>query len=45
MDQVMRGLDFCFTYLVDVLVASPDISAHETHLEEVLRGCSRLGCY
>jgi transposase InsO family protein len=43
MDQVMRGLDFCFTYLDDVLVASPDSSAHETHLEEVLRRLQQAG--
>jgi transposase InsO family protein len=43
MDQVMRELDFCFTYLDDVLVASADMAAHESHLEEVLQRLQQAG--
>lgn len=35
MDEVLRGLQFCFTYVDDILVASPDDAAHRQHLEQV----------
>lgn len=31
-DEVTRGLDFCFPYLDDVLVYSPDENTHRQHL-------------
>ena len=42
MDEVMRGLDFSFWYMDDILVASTDEQEHLKHLEQVL---SRLAEY
>ena len=36
MDEVLRGLPFCFTYIDDILIASPDATTHREHLEQVL---------
>ncbi len=36
MDRVLAGLDFCFVYLDDILIASPDHPQHAAHLQEVL---------
>jgi len=36
MDRVLQGLPFCFVYLDDILVASPDVESHQQHLREVL---------
>jgi hypothetical protein len=35
MDQVLRGLEYCFVYLDDILIASEDMVEHTKHLEEV----------
>lgn len=43
MDQVLRGLDFCYAYLDDVLVASPDANTHERDLEKVFQRLSEFG--
>jgi hypothetical protein len=32
MDEVLRGLDFCFAYLDDILVYSRSLEEHERHL-------------
>uniref|UniRef100_A0A5S6Q1K7 RNA-directed DNA polymerase n=1 Tax=Trichuris muris TaxID=70415 RepID=A0A5S6Q1K7_TRIMR len=37
MDEVTRGLDFCFTYLDDVLIASSTTAEHQQHLNELFR--------
>ncbi len=36
-DSVMRGLDFVFVYIDDVLIASADESEHLGHLETVFQ--------
>ncbi len=36
-DSVMRGLDFVFVYINDVLIASADESEHLSHLETVFQ--------
>jgi hypothetical protein len=38
MDDVLRGLDFCFAYLDDILVSSRSLGDHEWHLR-VLFDC------
>lgn len=35
MDEIMRGLDFVFVYIDDLLVASRDTDEHKTHLRMV----------
>jgi hypothetical protein len=43
MDQVLRGLDFCFVYLDDILIASPTLQQHEEHLRAVLARLEAAG--
>ena len=35
-DEVLRGIPFCFAYIDDVLIASPDEATHKQHLQSVL---------
>lgn len=37
MDTTLRGLDFAFVYLDDILVASQTAQEHQSHLRQVLR--------
>ena len=37
MDQVLRGLDFCYVYIDDVLIASHTPEEHKAHLRLVLQ--------
>ena len=37
MDQVLRGLDFCYVYIDDVLIASHTPQEHKEHLHLVLQ--------
>ena len=41
MDQVLRGLDFCYVYIDDVLVARCTPEEHKLHLHMVLE-CFQL---
>ena len=43
MDHILRGLDFAFVYVDDILIASSSISEHLTHLREVFSRLSRNG--
>ena len=43
MDQVLGGLPYCFVYVDDILVFSPDLSSHGVHLQEVLELCRLHG--
>ena len=43
MDQVLRGLPFCFVYLDDLLIASPDMDTHLQHLRQVFQLLSDNG--
>ena len=43
MDEVLRGFDFCFTYLDDILIASEDESQHYSHLKQVFEKLSQFG--
>ena len=43
MDQILRGLPYAFIYLDDLLIASPDMSTHLTHLRHVFQLLSDNG--
>uniref|UniRef100_A0A5S6QRD6 Reverse transcriptase domain-containing protein n=1 Tax=Trichuris muris TaxID=70415 RepID=A0A5S6QRD6_TRIMR len=43
MDEVARGLDFCYVYLDDILVASRSEQEHETHLKQLFQRLSEYG--
>ena len=43
MDQVTRGLNFCFAYVDDVLVASSSFEEHKTHMHELMRRFAQYG--
>ncbi|XP_076764862.1 uncharacterized protein LOC143431809 [Xylocopa sonorina] len=36
-DEVLRGLDFCYAYIDDILVASSSEEEHRQHLEELFK--------
>lgn len=42
-DIVLRGLDFCFGYLDDILVASNSLEQHKQHLEVLFKRLSEYG--
>ena len=42
-DQVLRGLPFCYAYIDDLLIASPSREVHQAHLREVLQRLSDHG--
>lgn len=42
-DEVLRGLPFCFAYIDDLLIASPDEATHRHHLHEVLQRLQEYG--
>ena len=43
MDEVLRGLPFCFTYVDDILIASPDRDSHKHHLGQVFARLQDFG--
>ena len=43
MNQVLRGLDFCVTYIDDVLIASSSDTEHMQHLEQVFERFRQYG--
>ena len=43
MDQVLRGLDFCYVYIDDVLIASHTPEEHKAHLRLVLQRFDQYG--
>lgn len=43
MDTVLRGLDFVFCYLDDILIASKSEEEHKEHLREVLKRLQQHG--
>nr|VZI41426.1 unnamed protein product [Spirometra erinaceieuropaei] len=42
-DQVLRGLDFVYAYIDDLLVASSDSTEHEAHLRQLLERLESYG--
>ena len=43
MDQVLRGLDFCYVYIDDVLIASRTTEEHKVHIRLVLQRFVQYG--
>ncbi|CAG4937253.1 unnamed protein product [Parnassius apollo] len=43
MDEILRGCDFAFPYLDDILVASKNIEDHERHLRSVFERLKEYG--
>jgi hypothetical protein len=43
MDDILRGLDFCFAYLDDILVFSRSLEEHEQHLRALFTKLQRSG--
>lgn len=42
-DEVVRGLPFVYSYIDDLLVASPDAETHETHLKLLFERLNQYG--
>ena len=42
-NEVLRGLDFCFAFLDDILIASKTHEEHKVHLEEIFKRFSAYG--
>lgn len=42
-DEMLRGLDFVYPYIDDILVFSPDPVTHEKHLHEVFKRLKEFG--
>lgn len=43
LDEVLRDLDFCHSYIDDILVSSRDTSSHLEHLKQVFERLSQYG--
>lgn len=43
MDEVLRDLDFCFTYIDDILIASSSLEEHLRHLEILFSRLRQFG--
>lgn len=42
-NEILHGLEFCFTYIDDILIASKDADEHERHLREVFERLQKHG--
>ena len=42
-DEVTRGLDFCYAYIDDLLIASDDMTTHERHIRELFDRLASFG--
>ena len=43
MDQILGNLPYCFVYIDDILVFSPDLTSHVQHPKDVLELCHAHG--
>lgn len=43
MDEVLRGLDFCYAYLDDILIFSSSVIQHKQHLRQLFGRLSQYG--
>ena len=39
MDQILGNLPYCFVYIDDILIFSPDLTSQVQHLQDVLELC------
>ena len=39
MNQILGNLSYCFIYIDDILIFSPDLNSHVQHLRDVLELC------
>ena len=39
MDQIRGNLPYCFIYIYNILVFSPNLSSHIQHLQDILELC------
>ena len=39
MDQIIGNLPYCFVYIDDILVFTPNLSSHVQHLHDILELC------
>ena len=42
-DEILRGFDFCYAYIDDVLIASSDVHKHKQHLQLVFQRFKEYG--
>jgi hypothetical protein len=42
-DDILRGLEFCFAYLDDILISSRTLEEHEQHLRTLFDRLQRYG--
>ena len=43
MDQILGNLPYCFVYIDDILVFSPNLTSHVQHLRDILELCFAHG--
>jgi hypothetical protein len=43
MDDILRGVDFCFAYLDDILIFSWSLEEHEQHIQALCNQLQRYG--
>lgn len=43
MNEVLRGLDFCYAYIDDILIASKDLEEHKVHLRQLFQRLQSFG--
>ena len=42
-EEILRGFDFCYAYIDDVLIASSNVDTHKQHLQLVFQRFKEYG--